>query len=28
VIAFLASSQAANITGANYIIDGGPIKTT
>jgi NAD(P)-dependent dehydrogenase (short-subunit alcohol dehydrogenase family) len=28
LIAFLASSQAGNITGVNYIIDGGLIKTT
>jgi NAD(P)-dependent dehydrogenase (short-subunit alcohol dehydrogenase family) len=28
LITFLASSRAANITGANYLIDGGLIKTT
>jgi NAD(P)-dependent dehydrogenase (short-subunit alcohol dehydrogenase family) len=28
LIAFLASARAANITGVNYIIDGGLIKTT
>ena len=28
LITFLASSRAANITGANYVIDGGLIKTT
>ena len=28
VITFLASDRAANITGANYVIDGGLIKTT
>ncbi len=28
LIAFLASERSANITGANYIIDGGLIKTT
>jgi len=27
-ITFLASSRAGNITGVNYIIDGGLIKTT
>ena len=28
LITFLASSRAGNITGVNYIIDGGLIKTT
>ena len=28
LITFLASSRAGNITGANYLIDGGLIKTT
>jgi NAD(P)-dependent dehydrogenase (short-subunit alcohol dehydrogenase family) len=28
LITFLASDRAGNITGANYIIDGGLIKTT
>jgi NAD(P)-dependent dehydrogenase (short-subunit alcohol dehydrogenase family) len=28
LITFLASERAANITGANYVIDGGLIKTT
>jgi len=28
LITFLASDRAANITGANYLIDGGLIKTT
>ncbi|MBS1862186.1 MAG: SDR family oxidoreductase [Actinobacteria bacterium] len=28
VVAFLASERAANVTGANYLIDGGLIKTT
>jgi len=28
LITFLASDRAANITGANYLIDSGPIKTT
>jgi NAD(P)-dependent dehydrogenase (short-subunit alcohol dehydrogenase family) len=28
IVAFLASERAANVTGANYLIDGGLIKTT
>ncbi|MBS1882100.1 MAG: SDR family oxidoreductase, partial [Actinobacteria bacterium] len=28
VVAFLASERAVNVTGANYLIDGGLIKTT
>ena len=28
LITFLASGRAGNITGANYVIDGGLIKTT
>jgi hypothetical protein len=28
LITFLASGRAGNITGANYLIDGGLIKTT
>jgi NAD(P)-dependent dehydrogenase (short-subunit alcohol dehydrogenase family) len=28
LITFLASDRAANITGVNYLIDGGLIKTT
>jgi NAD(P)-dependent dehydrogenase (short-subunit alcohol dehydrogenase family) len=28
LIAFLASGRAGNITGVNYVIDGGLIKTT
>ena len=28
LITFLASDRAANITGVNYVIDGGLIKTT
>jgi NAD(P)-dependent dehydrogenase (short-subunit alcohol dehydrogenase family) len=28
LIAMLASDRAANITGVNYVIDGGLIKTT
>jgi hypothetical protein len=27
-MAFLASDRAANVTGSNYLIDGGLIKTT
>ena len=28
LVAFLASARTANVTGANYVIDGGLIKTT
>jgi NAD(P)-dependent dehydrogenase (short-subunit alcohol dehydrogenase family) len=28
IVAFLASPRSANVTGANYLIDGGLIKTT
>jgi hypothetical protein len=28
IITFLASDRAGNITGSNYVIDGGLIKTT
>lgn len=28
IVAFLVSERSANVTGANYLIDGGLIKTT
>jgi NAD(P)-dependent dehydrogenase (short-subunit alcohol dehydrogenase family) len=28
IAVFLASKRAANVTGANYVIDGGLLKTT
>ena len=28
LVALLASPRTANVTGANFVIDGGPVKTT
>jgi len=28
LVVLLASPRTANVTGANYVIDGGPVKTT